>query len=123
MQTMEPTSKVHHASPRRSHVSLRHVVESQRDAETKFFGFGITNRESAMMRFQLEKRNIVLRSRNLANLRPVIAKYPMADCRLSRSRFPGFVPMDVTGAYIIAALIPFTYAPCCVLEEHSALEA
>ena len=29
MQTMEPTIKVHHTSPRRSHVSLRHVVESQ----------------------------------------------------------------------------------------------
>jgi len=29
MQTMEPATKVHHASARRSHVSLRHVVESQ----------------------------------------------------------------------------------------------
>src|ERR1035438_5923418 len=29
MQIMEPPSKLHHASPRRSHVSLKHVVESQ----------------------------------------------------------------------------------------------
>ena len=26
---MEPPTKLHHASPRRSHVSLKHVVESQ----------------------------------------------------------------------------------------------
>ncbi len=76
-----------------------------------------------MMLFQLQKRNIVIRSRNLANLRLFIAKYPMGDCRLPRSRFPGFVPVDVRGAFIFAALIPFTYAACRVLEGNSALEA
>ena len=46
-----------------------------------------------MMLFQLQKRNIVIRSRNLANLRLFIAKYPMGDCRLPRSRFSCFVPV------------------------------
>jgi hypothetical protein len=45
-----------------------------------------------MMRLQLHKRDIVLRSRNFVSLRLFNAKYPIGDYRPRRRRFLDFAP-------------------------------